>query len=186
MKKLISIMLVLVLAAGTFALAGCGNSNNSSSDSGSGSSDASKKLDKAKVSKFGAYLYYDPDEFTYDEEQLELFSKDDQQYLYGEVYDETQIERENKQFDERAKKTNLSDVKYGEMDLDNYHAKTVTYKSSGGYSKEYFIVFEQKVGEWAVAAKVFAMIGDDLSNEAKVDAVAKTFEVNPERKTEDQ
>ena len=54
MKKLISIMLVLVLAAGTFALAGCGNSNNSSSDSGSGSSDASKKLDKAKVSKFGS------------------------------------------------------------------------------------------------------------------------------------
>ena len=187
MKKLISIMLVLVLAAGTFAIAGCGNDESSSSDSGSGSSDSDKKLEKAKVSKYESYLYYDPDEYTYDKDLLELFGKDDEnKYIYGAVFGEDELDREKKQFESRGSKSNLKEVNYGELELKNYNSKTVTYKSNGNYSKEYFIVFENKIGEWAVGAKLYACLGPDKSYESKMDELAKTLEVNPERKTEDK
>ena len=185
MKKLISIMLALVMAAGTFALAGCGNNEQSpasSSDSTESVTEAIKNLEKAKVSKFEAYLTYDPNEYTYDEDLLELFCKaDEDKYIYGAVFDETEIDREKEQFEGRADKENLKEVSYGEIKLDNYDAKTVTYVSNGNYSKEYFIVFKDKIGEWAVGAKLFACLGSDNSYEAKMDELAKTFEVLPEK-----
>ena len=91
MKKLISIMLILVLAAGTFAIAGCGNdekSSDASGDSSQSETEAEKKLETAKVSKFEAYLTYDPDEYVYDADLLELFYKaDEDKYIYGAVFD---------------------------------------------------------------------------------------------------
>lgn len=187
MKKLISIMLVLVLAAGTFAIAGCANNENSSSDQGSDSSDQSSKLEKAKVSKFEAYLTYDPEKYIYDKDLLELFYKDDEnKYIYGAVFDETELKREKEQFEGRAGKTNLKEVSYGELKLNNFDSKTVTYKSNGNYSKEYFIVFDEKIGGWAAGAKLFSCLGADKSFEPQMDELAKTLEVNPERKTEDQ
>ena len=187
MKKLISIMLVLVLAAGTFVIAGCSNNENPSGDSGSDSSDQSSKLEKAKVSKFEAYLTYDPEKYIYDKDLLELFYKDDEnKYIYGAAFDETELKRENEQFEGRAGKTNLKEVSYGELKLNNFDSKTVTYKSNGNYSKEYFIVFDEKIGGWAAGAKLFSCLGADKSFEPQMDELAKTLEVNPERKTEDQ
>ena len=90
-------------------------------------------------------------------------------------------DREKEQFEGRADKENLKEVSYGEIKLDNYDAKTVTYVSNGNYSKEYFIVFKDKIGEWAVGAKLFACLGSDNSYEAKMDELAKTFEVLPEK-----
>lgn len=188
MKKFISITLVLALAVSAAALAGCSNDGQSSASSSESSESATeaKKTETAKVSKFEAYLTYDPDEYTYDKEQLELFSKtNEDQYIYGEVYDSTEIDREKEQFDSRESNDKLKDVKYGEINLDNYTAKTVTYKSSGTNVKEYFIVFDNQIGDWAVGAKVFANIGKDLNDEAKVDAVVKTFEVKPQSKSDE-
>lgn len=180
-------MLVLVLAAGTFVIAGCSNNENPSGDSGSDSSDQSSTLEKAKVSKFEAYLTYDPEKYTYDEDLLELFYKDDEnKYIYGAVFDETELKREKEQFEGRAGKTNLKEVSYGELKLNNFDSKTVTYKSNGNYSKEYFIVFDEKIGGWAAGAKLFSCLGADKSFEPQMDELAKTLEVNPERKTEDQ
>lgn len=190
MKKLISIMLILVLAAGTFAIAGCGNdekSSDASGDSSQSETEAEKKLETAKVSKFEAYLTYDPDEYVYDADLLELFYKaDEEKYIYGAVFDETEIDREKQQFEGRADKSNLKEVSYGELKLNNYNSKTVTYLSNGKYSKEYFIVFENKIGEWAVGAKLFACLGKDKSFEPQMDELAKTLEVKPEKKSEDK
>lgn len=190
MKKLISIMLILVLAAGTFAIAGCGNdekSSDASGDSSQSETEAEKKLETAKVSKFEAYLTYDPEKYIYDKDLLELFYKDDEnKYIYGAVFDETELKREKEQFEGRAGKTNLKEVSYGELKLNNFDSKTVTYKSNGNYSKEYFIVFDEKIGGWAAGAKLFSCLGADKSFEPQMDELAKTLEVKPEKKSEDK
>ena len=188
MKKLISIALVLALAVSIFALAGCSNDGQSSASNSDSSESATEaqKTETAKVSKFEAYLTYNPDEYKYDENLTEILSNDENTYIYAHVFDETEVAREKEQFDGRATKEGLTEVKYGEMDLDNYKAKTVTYKSKTGYSKEYFITFDQKIGDWAVAAEIFAFLGDDLSNEAKMDEIAKTLVVKPENKSDDK
>ena len=182
MKKYLSIILAVTLVIGTAALAGCTkNSPAGETTTASATEDTTNAaaLETAQISKFDVYVKYDPSKYELDEDRAELFSFDEETYIYGNALDETEIERERGYFDAKNDAERYSEVEWATETVGEYTADTVTYYDGGLYYKEYFITLAEPI-DWMVASHIYCCIGETLDRADEVNEIVNTLELGPQ------